>query len=62
MANEGGKYVIKVPNLVAGTYTFDIEGDKLGRVWVNCEESVGLNIAQETEVEPEVETEAQPAS
>lgn len=50
MTNEAGRYVIKVPSLLQGQYVFDIEGDKLGRVWVDCKESVGFDAApvQET--------------
>lgn len=49
MANEAGKYVVKVPNLLQGKYTFDIAGDTLGRVWVDCEISVALDNTQPAE-------------
>lgn len=38
VTSEFGRYVIKVPNLISGTYSFDIKGESLGRVWVNCNE------------------------
>lgn len=49
MADEYGRYVIKVPGLVKGEYRFDVKGESLGRVWVNCEESVFF---QREEAEP----------
>mgnify|MGYP000130288026 CR=1 FL=1 len=43
MADEYGKFVIKVPNLITGSYKFELRGEKLGRVWVDSQESVSLN-------------------
>lgn len=51
MADEYGKYVIKVPNLEKGSYQFDIKGEGLGRVWVNCEESVFFSPKETEETE-----------
>lgn len=43
MDDNYGRYIIKVPSLVGGTYRFEITGDQLGRVWINCNESVALD-------------------
>ena len=43
MANEFGKFVVKLPYLAAGNYRIDVSGDNLGRVWVDTQESVSLN-------------------
>lgn len=51
VTSEFGRYVIHVPNLVSGTYSFDIRGESLGRVWVNCNEvetSVAVTETQAT--------------
>lgn len=52
IANEYGRFVIKVPNLIAGNYKFEIKGDELGRVWFHEVESVAFT------QEPVPETEA----
>lgn len=65
MTDEYGKFVIKVPNLLAGMYKFELRGEKLGRVWVNCTESVALNpemppeTVENTESVPAAEGEAE---
>lgn len=59
MADEYGKYVVKLPELIAGTYHFEIKGDKLGRVWVNCGESVGFT--QEAVLKPAEESSSESA-
>lgn len=46
MADEYGRQVLKVPELLSGTYKFEIKGDSLGRVWVDTETSVSLNTGQ----------------
>lgn len=50
MADEYGRYMVKLPSLVGGSYHFEIKGDSLGRVWINSEESVALNIGGPTDV------------
>lgn len=39
ITDEFGKVVIRVPNLVAGNYQFNIDGDTLGRIWIDCSEA-----------------------
>ena len=57
MADEYGRYMVKLPNLVEGSYHFEIKGDGLGRVWINSEESVALNVGEPTDAtEPSEET------
>ena len=62
MANDPGRYVIKVPKIEAGTYTIEISGDNLGRVWINRTEAVPLDVevtednTNDTSVETEAET------
>ncbi len=61
MADEYGKYVIKVPGLMKGDYRFDIKGEGLGQVWVNCDESVSFKQEEAAHIEeiPETQEEAQ---
>lgn len=61
MADEYGRYVVKVPNLIEGNYHFEIKGDELGRVWINSKESVALNIGEPTNITEPSEG-AQPSS
>lgn len=42
MQDEYGKIMFKLPNLVNGDYQIRIQGTDLGRVWVDCEESVSF--------------------
>ena len=56
MADEYGKYVIKVPNLVKGDYRFDVKGESLGRVWVTCDESVFFHREEMDHTEEPAET------
>lgn len=56
MADEYGKYVIKVPELMKGDYRFDIKGEGLGRVWVNCDESVSFKQEEAAHIEEITET------
>ena len=56
MADEYGKYVIKVPGLMKGDYQFDIKGEGLGRVWVNCDESVSFKQEEAAHIEEITET------
>ena len=56
MADEYGKYVIKVPGLMKGDYRFDIKGEVLGRVWVNCDESVSFKQEEAAHIEEITET------
>ncbi len=56
MADEYGKYVIKVPNLVKGDYRFDMKGESLGRVWVACDESVFFHREETDHAEEPAET------
>ena len=56
MADEYGKYVIKVPGLMKGDYRFDIKGEGLGRVWVNCDESVSFKQEEAAHIEEITET------
>ena len=58
MADEYGRFIIKLPNLLNGTYRFNITGDNLGRVWINDEESVGLNETSQPAAETQAETAA----
>lgn len=44
MADDYGRYVVKLPNVIEGSYHFEIKGEGLGRVWINSEESVALNV------------------
>ena len=53
VTSEFGRYVIHVPNLVSGTYSFDIRGESLGRVWVNCEAAAAETQAVEASVPAE---------
>lgn len=46
MADEYGRYMVKLPNLIKGNYHFEIKGDGLGRVWISNEESVALNMGK----------------
>ena len=55
ITSEFGRYIINVPNLQSGTYTFDIRGESLGRVWINCEE-VSVPATSETQSIAEAET------
>lgn len=50
MADEYGRYIIKIPNVIEGSYHFEIKGDGLGRVWINGEESVALNVGESTDI------------
>lgn len=50
MADEYGRYILKLPNVTEGSYHFEIKGDELGRVWINSEESVALNVGGPTDV------------
>lgn len=50
MADEYGRYMVKLPNLIKGSYHFEIKGDGLGRVWINSEKSVGFNEDLNTDV------------
>lgn len=45
MNNEYGRYMVKLPVLIEGNYHFEIKGEGLGRVWINSEESVALNMS-----------------
>lgn len=42
MLDEYGKIMFKLPNLANGDYQIRVQGTDLGRVWVDCEESVSL--------------------
>lgn len=55
MANDPGRFVLKVPYMLSGTYEFEITGDSLGRVWVNAEESVAITTDEPKPVEEETE-------
>ena len=46
MMDEYGKVVFKLPNLIDGYYEITVKGSDLGRVWIDCEESVSLNTEQ----------------
>lgn len=63
MADEFGRYVIKVPSLASGKYRFDIKGDQIGRVWIDSKESVALEQASlnTAQVETNVTTETSAA-
>lgn len=59
MADEYGRFVVKLPNLAEGNYHFEIKGDDLGRVWVDCIQSVSFDqtqvtIPDETNAEPKL--------
>lgn len=69
MQDEYGKIMFKLPNLVNGDYQIRIQGTDLGRVWVDCEESVSfedgtapapaeVGTEPETQAETTAETEA----
>lgn len=55
VTSEFGRYVINVPNIQAGTYTFEIRGESLGRVWVDCSE-VAVPETQTVALETSTET------
>jgi len=55
MADEPGRYVIKVPYVEAGEYTIEIAGDNLGRVWIQKNEAVGFDYPQSNGVAVESE-------
>lgn len=50
MADDYGRYMLKLPNVTEGSYHFEIKGDGLGRVWINSEESVALNVGVPSDV------------
>lgn len=62
MADDYGRYMVKVPNLIEGNYHFEIKGDGLGRVWINSVESVALNIEEPTDVTESSEEVSAPES
>lgn len=49
MADEYGRYMVKLPNLIKGNYHFEIKGDELGRVWISSAESVALDVEGPTD-------------
>lgn len=65
MADEYGRYMVKLPNITEGNYHFEIKGEGLGRVWINSDESVALN-TDNTEMpiinEPDSSEEPQPSA
>lgn len=55
--DEYGKCTFLLPDLQGGEYTVEVKGDKLGRVWVDCQKTVAM---ETVDTVPETDAKEEP--